>query len=149
MKIPSGKTVALCGPSGCGKSTTIQLIQRFYDPHEGEVSILLCQAQQDMHLVWTRSYWMAKIFARSTCDGFDRILASFHRSPFFSSARSKIIFALASRMPPTKKYGPLRRWPMLTSLSCNCHRYVRLKHKENLIDSVAPRRITKHRPVTS
>jgi ABC-type multidrug transport system fused ATPase/permease subunit len=38
MKIPAGKTVALCGPSGCGKSTTIQLIQRFYDPEQGEVN---------------------------------------------------------------------------------------------------------------
>jgi ABC-type multidrug transport system fused ATPase/permease subunit len=37
MKIPSGKTVALCGSSGCGKSTSIQLIQRFYDPEQGEV----------------------------------------------------------------------------------------------------------------
>jgi ATP-binding cassette subfamily B (MDR/TAP) protein 1 len=37
MKIPSGKTVALCGSSGCGKSTSIQLIQRFYDPAEGKV----------------------------------------------------------------------------------------------------------------
>ena len=37
MKIPSGKTVALCGPSGCGKSTAIQMIQRFYDPAEGQV----------------------------------------------------------------------------------------------------------------
>ena len=37
MKISSGKTVALCGPSGCGKSTAIQLIQRLYDPENGEV----------------------------------------------------------------------------------------------------------------
>lgn len=37
MKIPSGKTIALCGSSGCGKSTAIQLIQRFYDPDQGEV----------------------------------------------------------------------------------------------------------------
>jgi ABC-type proline/glycine betaine transport system ATPase subunit len=31
--------VALVGPSGCGKSTTVQLLQRFYDPLEGQVSI--------------------------------------------------------------------------------------------------------------
>lgn len=37
MDIPSGKTVALCGSSGCGKSTSIQLIQRLYDPDEGQV----------------------------------------------------------------------------------------------------------------
>ena len=34
-----GQTVALCGQSGCGKSTCIQLIQRFYDPQGGTVSI--------------------------------------------------------------------------------------------------------------
>ena len=37
MKISVGKTVALVGPSGCGKSTVLQLLQRFYDPSEGQV----------------------------------------------------------------------------------------------------------------
>ena len=32
-----GQTVALVGSSGCGKSTCVQLIQRFYDPSQGEV----------------------------------------------------------------------------------------------------------------
>ncbi|CAF1022109.1 unnamed protein product, partial [Didymodactylos carnosus] len=35
----SGQTVALVGSSGCGKSTCIQLLQRFYDPIAGSVSI--------------------------------------------------------------------------------------------------------------
>ncbi|NXF94574.1 MDR1 protein, partial [Eubucco bourcierii] len=39
LKVSSGQTVALVGSSGCGKSTTVQLIQRFYDPREGTVSI--------------------------------------------------------------------------------------------------------------
>lgn len=39
LKIPAGKTVALCGSSGCGKSTIIQLLQRFYDPTEGAVKV--------------------------------------------------------------------------------------------------------------
>ncbi|XP_071591272.1 ATP-dependent translocase ABCB1 isoform X2 [Heliangelus exortis] len=39
LKISSGQTVALVGGSGCGKSTTVQLIQRFYDPKEGTVTI--------------------------------------------------------------------------------------------------------------
>ncbi|CAN8184975.1 unnamed protein product [Coccothraustes coccothraustes] len=39
LKIDSGQTVALVGGSGCGKSTTVQLIQRFYDPKEGTVTI--------------------------------------------------------------------------------------------------------------
>lgn len=39
LKISSGQTIALVGSSGCGKSTTVQLIQRFYDPQEGSVSV--------------------------------------------------------------------------------------------------------------
>uniref|UniRef100_A0A8C9NLD5 ABC-type xenobiotic transporter n=1 Tax=Serinus canaria TaxID=9135 RepID=A0A8C9NLD5_SERCA len=38
LKIQTGKTIALVGASGCGKSTTVQLLQRFYDPDQGEVN---------------------------------------------------------------------------------------------------------------
>lgn len=31
------RVVALCGTSGCGKSSIISMIERFYDPEEGEV----------------------------------------------------------------------------------------------------------------
>jgi ATP-binding cassette subfamily B (MDR/TAP) protein 1 len=37
--IEPGKTTAIVGSSGSGKSTLIQLIERFYDPEEGEVFI--------------------------------------------------------------------------------------------------------------
>ncbi|XP_017280598.1 ATP-binding cassette, sub-family B (MDR/TAP), member 4 [Kryptolebias marmoratus] len=39
LSVTSGQTMALVGSSGCGKSTTIQLLQRFYDPQEGSVTI--------------------------------------------------------------------------------------------------------------
>ncbi|XP_069504489.1 ATP-dependent translocase ABCB1 isoform X2 [Ambystoma mexicanum] len=39
LKVRSGQTVALVGSSGCGKSTTVQLIQRFYDPEYGTITI--------------------------------------------------------------------------------------------------------------
>ncbi|MED6257823.1 Bile salt export pump [Ataeniobius toweri] len=39
IQIKAGETTAFVGPSGSGKSTAIQLIQRFYDPKEGTVSL--------------------------------------------------------------------------------------------------------------
>ena len=54
MQIPAGKTVALCGSSGCGKSTVIQLLQRFYDPEDGEI-FLDGQDLTSINLKWLRS----------------------------------------------------------------------------------------------
>lgn len=39
LTIPKGKTIALVGQSGGGKSTLVDLIPRYYDVQEGEVSI--------------------------------------------------------------------------------------------------------------
>uniref|UniRef100_A0A3P8SCV1 Bile salt export pump n=1 Tax=Amphiprion percula TaxID=161767 RepID=A0A3P8SCV1_AMPPE len=39
VAVKTGETTAFVGPSGAGKSTAIQLIQRFYDPKEGMVTL--------------------------------------------------------------------------------------------------------------
>ena len=39
LTIAPGETVALVGPSGAGKTTIIQMIQRFYDPHRGNIRL--------------------------------------------------------------------------------------------------------------
>ena len=39
LSVAPGETVALVGPSGAGKSTVFQLLLRFYDAAEGEVSV--------------------------------------------------------------------------------------------------------------
>ena len=39
FEVAAGQTVALVGSSGCGKSTCIQLLQRFYDPIRGRITI--------------------------------------------------------------------------------------------------------------
>jgi len=37
LTIEAGETVAFCGPSGGGKSTCVALLERFYDPIQGQV----------------------------------------------------------------------------------------------------------------
>ncbi|MDP2493746.1 ABC transporter transmembrane domain-containing protein [Shimia thalassica] len=39
VTIKPGETVALVGPSGAGKTTIVQMIQRFYDPDQGQVML--------------------------------------------------------------------------------------------------------------
>ena len=39
LEIKAGTTVALVGPSGGGKSTTVGLVERFYDPQHGTISL--------------------------------------------------------------------------------------------------------------
>ncbi|NDW53697.1 ABC transporter transmembrane domain-containing protein [Aliiroseovarius sp. PrR006] len=39
LDVTAGETVALVGPSGAGKTTIVQLIQRFYDPESGAVTL--------------------------------------------------------------------------------------------------------------
>ncbi|XP_027446304.1 bile salt export pump isoform X3 [Zalophus californianus] len=39
VSVRPGQTLAFVGSSGCGKSTSIQLLERFYDPDQGEVMI--------------------------------------------------------------------------------------------------------------
>lgn len=39
IRVKNGHKVAFVGTSGCGKSTIMQLVQRFYFPSRGKISI--------------------------------------------------------------------------------------------------------------
>ncbi|XVE50544.1 hypothetical protein DITRI_Ditri01bG0171300 [Diplodiscus trichospermus] len=54
LRIPAGKSVGLVGSSGSGKSTMISLLQRFYDPIEGEI-FLDGHKIRRLQLKWLRS----------------------------------------------------------------------------------------------
>ncbi|KDN47176.1 P-loop containing nucleoside triphosphate hydrolase protein [Tilletiaria anomala UBC 951] len=39
LEVAPGSYTALCGPSGSGKSTILALIERFYSPHSGQITL--------------------------------------------------------------------------------------------------------------
>ncbi|GLU16670.1 hypothetical protein SLE2022_330900 [Rubroshorea leprosula] len=53
LSIRAGKTVALVGESGSGKSTVISLLQRFYDPDSGSITLDGVEIQT-LQLKWLR-----------------------------------------------------------------------------------------------
>lgn len=55
LTIPAGKRVGLVGGSGSGKSTVIALLERFYDPVEGEI-LLDGHKINKLQLKWLRSH---------------------------------------------------------------------------------------------
>ena len=51
--VKSGQTLALVGPSGCGKSTVVSLLERFYDPLSGVLSLDGTNIN-DLNIGWLR-----------------------------------------------------------------------------------------------
>ena len=54
LLVKAGQTLALVGPSGCGKSTVVSLLERFYDPTSGALSLDGIELT-DYNISWLRS----------------------------------------------------------------------------------------------
>ena len=54
VSVKPGQTLALVGPSGCGKSTVVSLIERFYDPTAGALTLDGSDVRE-LNLRWLRS----------------------------------------------------------------------------------------------
>ena len=54
VSVKPGQTLALVGPSGCGKSTVVSLIERFYTPLAGLLT-LDDRDLRDLNIRWLRS----------------------------------------------------------------------------------------------
>jgi ATP-binding cassette, subfamily C, bacteriocin exporter len=52
LKVSKGETIALLGESGIGKSTLIQLLQKFYQPEKGSITI----DQNDLQNIYTPAW---------------------------------------------------------------------------------------------
>lgn len=53
--LPAGKTTALVGPSGAGKSTIFGLLERFYDPESGRVTLGGVDAKEFSKSSWRQA----------------------------------------------------------------------------------------------
>ncbi|XP_029461537.1 bile salt export pump isoform X2 [Rhinatrema bivittatum] len=54
VSVKPGQTLAFVGSSGCGKSTSVQLLERFYDPDEGNV-LVDGHSTKDVNVLFLRS----------------------------------------------------------------------------------------------
>jgi len=55
LDIPAGKVTAIVGPSGSGKSTTIGLLERWYTPSSGSITLDGIDIQE-LDLIWLRDH---------------------------------------------------------------------------------------------
>lgn len=56
LQVQKGEIVAILGENGCGKSTLIQIIQRFYEPIEGHLTLNQNLPLKDLnHQIWRKT----------------------------------------------------------------------------------------------
>jgi ATP-binding cassette, subfamily B (MDR/TAP), member 1 len=91
LTVPAGKTVALVGPSGGGKSTVTNLLERFYDPVDGEILMDGVDLRK-LDLMWLRQQiglvsQEPKLFASSIRDNIGCVVAKISQGEIEDAAR--------------------------------------------------------------
>lgn len=69
ISVKPGQTLALVGSSGCGKSTSVALVERFYDPADGQVVSwcwkIVCKIEEERNVWCTpEKFWFCNGFVR-------------------------------------------------------------------------------------
>lgn len=108
LNIAEGKTTALVGASGSGKSTIVGLVERFYDPEQGQV-LLDGHDIKDLNLTWLRSQIS---------------LVSQEPTLFACSIRENILHGLVNRSPPGLDDEKLEGMVIEAAKTANAHGFI-------------------------
>ncbi|KAH9135247.1 hypothetical protein AeRB84_019268, partial [Aphanomyces euteiches] len=92
LSIPAGQKIALVGSSGCGKSTIVSLLERFYDPLEGRVT-LDGHDLKDLNVKWLRD--QIGLVGQEPCLFSDTIADNIRRG--LPGATNEEVYAAAKR----------------------------------------------------
>ncbi|KAK3156227.1 hypothetical protein QOZ80_2AG0104490 [Eleusine coracana subsp. coracana] len=99
LRVPAGRTVALVGGSGSGKSTVIALLERFYDPSGGKVTL------DGVDIRWLRLKWLRAQMG----------LVSQEPALFATSIRKNILFG---------KEGATQEEVVAAAKAANAHNFI-------------------------
>ncbi len=107
LDIHVGQTVALVGASGCGKSTVTQLLQRFYNPEHGAVSIRKHPQITPLHAITYQNVLQKNLFLLLSIYAHDRMDPLHLGIRTWQYTMHDATSMCAPQLSPTKRLWPL------------------------------------------